>query len=247
MRGSGFAISLMLLLLAGGAAAREHGCNVESDYDLHITPKSVILLRDGSGTPGTVLMREGRLFVDDRWVALGAADRTRVLAYEREARAVMPLAQQIGRDAAEIAFTALGEVATGFSSDPARTRAKLAEARTQLDARLARSLSPTRFDGDDLGRGIAATVADVLPTLIADIVGGAVRAALGGDTARLQRMERMDREIEARVEPRARALERRAEALCQRMTELDALDDALEYRLPGGRRLELIEMRRGHR
>lgn len=232
MRGTELsAASLALLLLAGGAAAGEHGCNVDSDYDLHITPRSVILLRDGSGTPETVLMRDGRLFVDDRRVALTAADRTRVLAYEREARAVMPLAQQIGRDAAAIAFTALGEVATGFSSDPARTRAKLARARTQLDARLARSLTPTRFDGDDLGRGIAATV----------------RAALGGDTARLQRMEHMDREIEARVEPRARALERRAEALCQRMTELDALDDALDYRLPDGRRLQLIETRREHR
>ena len=246
MRGMGFAISLALVLLAGGAAASEQGCSVESDYDLHITPRSVILLRDGSGTPETVLLRDGRLFVDERWVELGAADRTRVLAYEREARAVMPLAQQIGRDAAEIAFTALGEVATGFSSDPARTRARLAKARTQLDARLARSLSPTRFDGDDLGRGIAATVADVLPTLIGDIVGGAVRAALGGDTTRQQRMEHLDRAIEARVAPRARVLERRAEALCQRMTELDALDEALEYRLPDGRRLQLIEMRRGH-
>ena len=231
-----------LLLVAGNAMAREISCDVESDYELHVTPRSVILTRE-HGTPDAVLMREGRLFVDGKWVALNTEDSKRIAQYERETRAVLPLARQIGRDASEIAFTVLGEVASGFSSDPASTRAKLARARTRLDARLARSISANHFNSDHLGEGIGRTVGELVPSLIGDIVGGAVSAAFTGDTARLQRMENMDKDIEARVEPRAKALERRAEALCQHMQALDEIDDALDYRLPDGRPLDLLDAR----
>jgi hypothetical protein len=217
-------------------------CEVESDYDFHLTERSVILTRD-RGTPRAVVMRQGRLFVDDRWVSLAGADARRVRDYEREARATMPLAQRIARDAAQIAFTAIGEVAAGFSSDPAQTRAKLAGARARLDARLARSVTATRFSADELGSGIGDAVGEVLPTVMGDVVGGAVRAAFTGDTARLQRMERLDQEIERRIAPYTKALERDMQRLCRRMESLDRIDDAIEFRLPGGTRLELLEVR----
>ena len=234
---------LVLMLFACGAQARDFSCNVESDYDLSINDRSVILTRD-SGTPKWIVIRQDRLFVDDRWVQLGPEDRKRIAAFEKGAREVMPLASAIGRDAAEIAFTALGEVAAGFSDDPASTRARMAKARQQIDARLARSVSPTRFNGDALGEGIGEVVGEVLPTLIGDIVGGAVRAALTGDTSRLQAMEGLDKKIEAQVEPRARELERHADQLCLRMLALDELDNSLAYRLPDGTRLNMLDARR---
>lgn len=240
MRGTTLALLPVLMLAGGSVAATEISCDVESDYELHVTQRSVILTRE-HGTPEVLLMRQGRLFVDGNWVELSAADGRRIADYERETRAVLPLARQIGHDATAIAFTTLGEVASGFSNDPAATRAKLAKARVKLDARLARSISANHFNSDHLGEGIARTVAEVVPSLVGDIVGGAVRAAFNGDTARLERMERMDQEIEARVAPRAKALERRAEALCQHMQALDEIDGALDYRLPDGRRLDLID------
>ncbi len=234
-------ISFALLAASASAGAREISCNVESDYDFALTDRSVIFTRE-SGAPRTVLMRKSELFVDDKWVALSAADRNRVDAYERDARATMPLAQQIGRDAADIAFTTLGEVAAGFSRNPAGTRAKLAKARTQLDARLARSVTPNRFNGEDIGEAIGAAVKDALPSLMGDIVGGAIRAAFGGDTAQLKRMENMDKLIEARVEPRAKSLERNAVLLCNKMEALDRIDNALEYRF-NGKPLDFLEVR----
>ena len=145
-------------------------------------------------------------------------------------RASMPLAQAIGRDAVDIAFAALGEVAAGFSSNPRETQAKLARARTQLDARLSRAVVANRFDDEALGEGIGEAVKEVVPSLIGDIVGGAIAAAFAGDATRLKRMEKLDAQIEAQVKPRAEALERRAEALCRQMEELDRIDDVLEYR-----------------
>ena len=199
-----------LSLLCAPAFADTHvnvDCDVESDYDFSLTERSVVFTREdespgGCGQGGADAT--GRLFVDDQWVALDPADSKRVADYEREARAMMPLLAQVGRDATEIAFTALGEVAVGFSDDPAETRAKLAKARAQLDARLARSVTAKSFNSEDLGNGIRDAVREALPTVMGDVVGGTVRALFSGDTSRLQRMENMDKEIEARIGPRAR-------------------------------------------
>ena len=81
----------------------------------------------------------------------------------------------------------------------------------------------------------------MLPLVIGDIVGGAISAAFSGDEARIERMNNLDKEIERRVQPRANQLEKRAESLCRRMEALDAIDDALVYRLPDGSRLDLID------
>jgi hypothetical protein len=233
-----------LLLVCGGAAAAGRSvnvdCDVHSDYDFALTNKSVILTRK-EGAPKTVLMRQGRLFIDDRWVEVSPADRDRLVDYEREARATMPLAAQIGRDAATIAFTALGEVAKGFSRDPEATEAKLRQARAELDRSLARSVSATRFNSAELGRGIGEAVSSVVPRVVGDIVGGALRAALSGDTARLEQLDNLDARIEAVVEPRAKALERNAETLCRNMQALDRLDNALEYR-HDGKPLDLLRV-----
>jgi hypothetical protein len=243
---------LALLMLAfsaqAGAQAQVHveDCRVDSDYDFHLTERSVVLLREG-GSPHTVLMRKGRLFVDDRWVDVSAADARRLVDYEREAREAMPLAARIAREATAIAFDALGEVAAGFGKDPDASRRRLAEARTTLEAELAQAVGPTRFNRSGLGDAIGAAVAKVVPSLVGDIVGGALRAAFSGDPSRLQALEGMDARIEALVEPRARALEADSAALCGRMEALDAIDGALEYRLPSGGRLELLEVSAGAR
>lgn len=234
--------SLALLSLAASAQARDVSCNIESDYGLTLNEQSVILTRQ-SGTPKWIVIRGDRLFVDDRWVALAKQDRQRIADFDRGTREIVPLARDIGRDAASIAFTALGEVAAGFSSDPTDTRARLDQARKKIDARLARSVTANRFDGRDLGEGIGQAVSEVVPLVIGDIVGGAVRAALSGDTQRLERMEGLDQQIEARIEPRAKALEARAERLCTQMEALDRLDNALAYRLPDGAALDLLRIK----
>ena len=119
---------------------------------------------------------------------------------------IIKLFIEIARDATEIAFAALTEVAAGFSTDPANTRTSLDKARKTIDKRLGRSISANRFSSDEMGEAIGQTVGEVVPLIIGDIVGGAVRAAFTGDTARLEKMENLDKQIEAQVEPRAKQL-----------------------------------------
>ncbi|HJW47145.1 MAG TPA: DUF2884 family protein [Lysobacter sp.] len=238
-------LAFALLSLACSSAVAAEGnnlhCDVESDYDLTLNERSLILTR-ATGAPRAIVMRQGRLFVDDAWVTLSAADSRRIADFEKGMRATMPLAQAIGRDAVDIAFTALGEVAAGFSSNPKDTQAQLARARSQLDTRLARAVTANRFDDEQLAQAIGEAVKDVVPSLIGDIVGGAIAAAFTGDPTRLKRMENLDAQIEAQVKPRAEALERRAEALCEQMVALDRLDNALEYR-HDGQPLNLLDAR----
>lgn len=234
---------LAFALASAGASAdtlQANDCKVHSDYDLTVNERSLILTRQ-SGQPQALVMRQGRLFVDDQWVSLSAADRDRIAAYERGTRQALPLAQALGREAADIAFSVLGEVAAGFSSDPAQSRARMDRARRQLDARLARSVTATHFDGGELGDSIGDAIGEVVPELIGNIVGGAIRAAFKGDVSKLQGLQNLEPWIEARVEPRAAALEQRVDQLCARMVELDRLESALEYRLPDGSALDLIQ------
>lgn len=164
-----------LLSGAGVAAAKDQDlhCEVSSDYDLTLNARSLILIRE-SGTPQRLVMRQGALFVEDRWVALSADDRARLVQFERQTREVVPLAQAVGREAADIAVTAVGEVAAGFSRSPDATRAQLANVREKIDVRLKQSFGKSQLTPIDIDDDIGALVAELLPQLIGDVVAGAV-------------------------------------------------------------------------
>ena len=237
-----FAIALGACLAAAGgvASADELHCEVNMDYDLTLNPRSLILIRD-SGTPQRLVMRQGALFVDDRWVTLSDDDRNRLVQFEQQTRAVLPLAQEVGREAADIAITALGEVA---SRDPSATRTQLASVRDKVDLRLKQSFGKSQLTPVDIDDEIGTLVAEMLPQLIGDVVASTVQAAMTGNGAQLRSLDGLEQRIERLVEPQARALRPRAQQLCTRMEALDALDNALAYRLPSGAPLQLLQVDR---
>ena len=212
-----FAIALGACLAAAGgvASADELHCEVNMDYDLTLNPRSLILIRD-SGTPQRLVMRQGALFVDDRWVTLSDDDRNRLVQFEQQTRAVLPLAQEVGREAADIAITALGEVAAGFSRDPSATRTQLASVRDKVDLRLKQSFGKSQLTPVDIDDEIGTLVAEMLPQLIGDVVASTVQAAMTGNGAQLRSLDGLEQRIERLVEPQARALRPRAQQLCTR-------------------------------
>ncbi|UXA61998.1 YggN family protein [Xanthomonas prunicola] len=230
-----------LLGAISAASADDMRCEVSSDYELTLNPRSLILIRE-SGTPQRLVMRQGALFVDDRWVELSADDRTRLIQFERQTRDVVPLAQAVGREAADIAVTAVGEVAAGFSRSPEATRAQLRKVREKIDVRLKQGLSKSQLTLVDIDDDIGALVAELLPQLIGDVVAGAVQSAMTGNDVQLRSLDGVEARIERLVEPQARALRPRAQQLCERLEALDGLDNALAYRLPSGEPLQLLRV-----
>lgn len=241
-------LPLAVLLASAGAQAHEVGghtqisCDIRSDYNIGAYGSAFQFQRD-TGPARKIGIGGGRMFVDGKEIRLSEPDRQRVAQFEGELHGLVPEVQKVSEEAADIAFTTLVEVARGLSSTPEETIADLEKSKRQVLAQI-RAKPMTVFNDDATGD----LVEPIIERYVPDIAGGAVRSAMSmifaGETKRAafeKRMEHMQHEIETRVDARAKALEPLAKAMCDRLSRMDNLDDALEYRLPGGQSLQLLE------
>jgi hypothetical protein len=246
-------LAMALVLACGSAMARNGGkisansCDVESDYSLTTHGNAFVFTRDDGKAPARMSLGGGKLFIDGKQAQLNGADQARVGQFEGELRQLVPEVQQVTIEAIDIAFTALTEVARGLSSDPDESVAKLEKshvrARKEIASRPAFVFSK---HGDD---ALAAIIDPIVSEYVPEITGSAVTLAMkmvfASDAKRVdmeKRLNRMGEEIDTKVNARAEKLEPLAEAMCQRMKRMDGLDNALEYRLPGGQPIELLNV-----
>ena len=232
------------------AASRFDACDVETPWSVQLESDALTFSREAedAGIPREVRLAAGTLSIDGRDMAISADDRRRLRVYESEVRAMIPEAKAIALDAINIAFTAVDEVARLFADRNAssyeRTAEKLATVRIVARRKVDDAFKGRGWNEGDLDLVIEDAVEQLLPTLIGDVVGNAVRLALSGDAAAAReleaRAERMQREIERRVEGRAKSLEARAEALCPRLIALDRIEDEVTAELAPGQRFDLI-------
>jgi len=219
-----------------------HRCSVDSGYQLDLHGSAFVFTRE-QGSPARMSLGGGMLFVDGREVALTPADRERIASFEGELRQLLPEVRKVVVEGVAIAFAALEEVARGLASDPdasiASLRSSHARIRHELDSR------PIVFSDATIERIVEPLVTEYVPTIIGGVVSMAVKAAFAGEEKAREmenRIKRMEREIDLRVEKRAKQLEPLIEGMCQRMRRMDAIDNALEYRTPDGKRIEFLDM-----
>jgi len=243
------ALTAALLLASSSGQAhsdrsdRQDGCNIRSDYSVQIYRRAFLFTHD-SRTPSEVGIGGGRLFIDGREVTLTDADHLRLRHMEREMHLLVPEMRKVAVEAVDIAFTALTEVARGLSNDPETTVSRLSAAHKRIRGEM--SAKPLAVFNEDAMAGV---VKPIITQFVPDIVGGAIssalKAAFGGEEKAQEfeaRMERMERELDSKVEARADALEPLADAMCKRLRRIDELDDEIEYRLPDGKRLQLLRV-----
>lgn len=235
-----------LMLASAPALADINVCDMDSDYDVALSPDAITFTRD-EGQPRRVAMHDGRLQVDGQEADLSADDRARVRQFEHDARALVPEVRAITLEAVEIAFTAMTEVAHGLAPDNRKLAAQLEQTRADLLAQFDRPTEHFRIDEDAISASVERLVGEITPTLIGEVTSTAIAAALSGDESKAnaleRRADRMGQDIEARIKPRADALEARADALCPRFAALDTIDNALAWRLQDGSALELLRTR----
>lgn len=239
---------LALATTAVGAAAhgdRFNMCDIDSDYGLQLTPQALLFTRD-AGTPARIEMARGELRIDGHLVDVSGDDRERLLRYEATVRELVPEAKALASEAVEIAFSAVQHVSNTFNSpaDVERTAERLVMARRSIQAEIDASFEREAFNEREVEKIIEETIAGLVPSLIGDITGEAIRIALTGDenaAAELEaRAERMESAIERDVEARAERLEKRAEALCPSVADLDRLEATLDLRLADNEPLDLV-------
>lgn len=243
-------IAAAFAVAAGGAQAHNNVelCGIESKYEVSLDGNRLLFEKTGV-EPAKVEMRRGRLFVDGREIALSDGDAERIAKYEATVRALVPQAKAIARDAIEIAFTAVSEVAAAFSgeSNASATRARMGEIRMGLMSRVNDAFDKRPWHEDEFEEVVESSVKEMIPVIIGEVVGKAVSMALSGDekgAAELEkRAEQLEKDIESRIDTQTRQLAARAEALCPLIAELGAIELSMDLRLDG-KRLRLIELER---
>jgi len=228
----------------------DHECSFTTDYDVRVSDAGLAFSRD-DGAPAKVFMHDGQLRVDGRSITVNAADAARLRDYENTVRSLLPEVAGIAREGLDIGFSALTAVATTFAED-ADERARLlsrlgrdhAKALSRIDAGLGSGVWEQHAMEDALGDSVEGAVSELVGTVTA----GAVKAALSGDQTRIAALEAradsLEKTIDREVDARADRLEVRAQALCPKLAALDQLQQQLEFRLPNGASLQLIDHER---
>lgn len=215
------------------AAASAHECEVDLHYGITLEAKQVLLQDEGT----VFTLANGELRRDGKSIAMSTAEKQQLRQYEAGLRELVPQVSAVTREALAIA----GE-ATDFAfstllgpdhESVKELRGKFANLSTEIGKRIddrhlpmqAMSLRDDDWDVVGDGASISWNVAEASFA----IVGKAMRAAFDEDYAAKWEadLDRMEKELDARVETRAKALEAKAEGLCDNLTELEKLETSL--------------------
>jgi hypothetical protein len=222
-------------------------CHAGSAYDLTLTAGSLLFERTAPARR-RIEIRDGALRVDGVPMALNAEDGDRLALFAREVRALVPKVRAIAQRGLDIA--------AGVVRSETRTLVSSAQARTELDRRIAAHVAELRrrvatsastrdWQGAAFERDIDAMAEDVVPLLTADIGGQAVTAALSGDVdaavALQARAGELGNGLQPKIERRLSELRPDVAALCPSIRRLQELQQGL--RDGNGRALELLEIR----
>jgi hypothetical protein len=247
-RWCGFLFAMSAATAHGAAPAADlvDTCHASSSYDFTLSADSLIFER-AAPAPRRIELRDGALRVDGAGVRLNTEDSDRLALFAREVRALVPKVKAV-------ALRGL-DLATGVVRNETRGLVSAADARSEVDRRIATHASELRrriatsnstrdWQGDVFERDVEAMAEDLAPLLTADIGGQAVTAALSGDldaaTALQARASELGNGLQPRVEKRLRDLRPDIEALCPAVRRLHELQQGV--RDGNGRALDLVEI-----
>jgi hypothetical protein len=226
------------------AQAESSNCNFSSNYEFSQQGRTLIFSRDSA--PGKrILIQDGRLVIDGKELKLSAEDKGRVTEFENETRLLIPQVKLVTREAIDIAFTALIEVSRGINGEQNNpTEKKLQSAQIALHKSL--NKNPEILFNDDIGEKIIEPIiTDFVPDVVAAALKQALSLAFSGDEQQAKafeaRMDKMGKEIELKVEARAKKLEPLAQAMCDRVRNMDKIDDSISVSFSNNRKLNLLD------
>ncbi len=222
-------------------------CDVESDYSTKFDAQRITFTNDK--THRVVVLRAGGVVeVDGHALALDAADRKHALELEQVLRAIVPQAKALAVDAVGIAFEAVGQASTAFASDAHQAR-ESAERIARSAAELTRAINAREDWGPQSDKEISSLIEGSVGSLIGEMIGNitaqAISVALSGDEAAVAELQAragsIEKNVEKAVGKHAKELGQRADALCQRVQELDRIESRFSARMPDGSPIDLIQ------
>lgn len=217
-------------------------CDTSSQYQVSMHDRAFVFEKT-DGRDVRVVLGGGKLFIDGKPAALTPADQQGVDAFEAELRQLVPESRKVVSEAVSIAIDALGEVSVALSGDESR-RSEYDRARSKALAAVRGSDVLPIFDSGSIDGVIDPIVAEFVPDIASSALGFAMKSMFAGEEksrAMEARMDAMDKQLDARVEARARALEPLAETICKRIQRMEDIDAALTVRLPDGGPINFLD------
>ncbi len=207
-------------------------CGFGTPYDVLVDSGGVWLRRD-QGTPREIFFHGGELSVDRQVRPVGDADAQRLRQLEHGAQQLVPQVAGIARAAADIAFDALSGVVEALTGSRRKAR-RIEEWRRQTQDYVDATLGRGRWEQALFDEGFEAGIEQAAEQMAGAISRSVLWTVFTGGAGRIEaRTERMEQELEARIEARSRTLESQAQSLCAQVRSLYAIQQSLEYRYQG--------------
>lgn len=206
-------------------------CGVSTDYDV-LVDGGGIWLRQRDATPREIVFHDGELSIDGRMQVVSVDDAQRLRVLEAGVRQMMPAVTGIANESVGISFDVLdmvyGSMTGNFNSRKVRAL------RTDAERFVASTIGRGRWEQDLFGEGFEQRVQESAESLKGSIARGLLWTMLTGGEERIEkRSEKIEAELEPKIEARAHALEQHAQSLCTQVLALDQLQSALEFRYNG--------------
>ncbi|WP_313415050.1 DUF2884 family protein [Stenotrophomonas sp.] len=228
-------------LAAEGPDLRSDQCGIHTDYDV-LVDSGGIWLRHGPQAPHEVVFHDGELSLDGAMVTVNAADAARLRQMEAGARQLMPAATALAHEVSGVTFDALDaafEAITGKARNRQMRvmRVMRGEMQTWIDASLGRGY----WEQQTFGDGFDAHIDQMAETMAGSMTRSVLWQVFTGRAGAMERRaDRLDAEVDRRMEARSQQLEAKAMALCPLVQSLADTHDALEVRYQG-QPLRLLE------
>lgn len=214
-------------------------CEISTSYNVLVDTGGVWLYRD-SGMPKEIFFHDGTLSVDRAVQAVSAADAARLRRLESGARTLMPQVTSVARESTGIAFDALAGVVEVMTGSARKVR-QVESFRTDTLGYIDTTLGTGRWDQDVFGDGFESRIEEAAERMTGSLGRSVMWQVFTGRAGRMDtRAERMEADLDRKIEARSAALEAQADALCTQVRELQSIQAALEYRLDD-QRLVMLE------
>jgi hypothetical protein len=247
---SGIAALVLAIGLGLSAQASANGihidgdqCGFDTNYDVLAKPDGIAFTR-ADAHPSRVFMHDGQLRIDGRDVVVSAADAARLRQYEQGVRVLLPQMAGIAQEAMDIAFDSLTTVAATFGRNAEDRDAlvkRLNHTHREAVIKLGAGIGDDHWNEHGFEDAIETETESAANELASSISGDVLASLVTGKTGELEaRADSLDASIDKEVNARSGKLEARAKMLCPRLTELEQLQQQLDFRLADGSRLQLL-------
>lgn len=215
-------------------------CGLTTGYNVLVDGGGVWLYRS-EGAPKEIFFHDGELSIDRKLQAVSAADAQRLRQLEAESRVLMPQVADLARETVDITFDSLEGVVEALTGSRRKAR-KLRDFRDDTLAHVDATLGTGRWDQDFFGDEFDARIEAAAESMASGIGRSVLWAAFtpGGADRLEKRAEKMEAELERRLEARIGVVEAKADAMCAQVARMQAIEDALEFRYDGAP-LNLLE------